>query len=75
LNLVRHDLGFSKTEKRFPMKGICLSIYSRAVNAEAPLDEVLASFFPWCADWEAELRQLFGAYVEAKQKQNVLGLR
>jgi ABC-type glutathione transport system ATPase component len=37
MNLVRHDLGFSKTDKRFPMKGTCLSIYSRAVNAEAPL--------------------------------------
>jgi DNA helicase-2/ATP-dependent DNA helicase PcrA len=72
MNLVRHDLGFSKTAKRFPMKGTCLSIYSRAVNAEAPLGEVLGSFFPWCADWEAELRTLFGAYVEAKQKQNVL---
>ncbi len=33
MNLVRHDLGFSKTEKRFPMKGTCLAIYSRAVNA------------------------------------------
>jgi DNA helicase II / ATP-dependent DNA helicase PcrA len=72
MNLVRHDLGFSKTEKRFPMKGTCLSIYSRAVNAEASLGEVLGSFFPWCAEWEAELKTLFGAYVEAKQKQNVL---
>jgi DNA helicase II / ATP-dependent DNA helicase PcrA len=72
MNLVRHDLGFSKLEKRFPMKGTCLSIYSRVVNAEAPLGEVLGSFFPWCAEWEAELRALFGAYVEAKQKQNVL---
>jgi superfamily I DNA/RNA helicase len=72
MNLVRHDLGFSKMEKRFPMKGTCLSIYSRVVNAEAPLDEVLGSFFPWCAEWEAALQKLFGAYVEAKQKQNVL---
>ncbi len=72
MNLVRHDLGFSKTSKRFPMKGTCLAIYSRAVNAQAPLGEVLGSFFPWCAEWEAELRTLFAAYVEAKQKQNVL---
>ena len=50
----------------------CLAIYSRAVNAEAPLDEVLGGSFPWCAEWESELRQLFAAYVEAKQKQNVL---
>jgi DNA helicase-2/ATP-dependent DNA helicase PcrA len=72
LNLVRHDLGFSKTEKRFPAKGTCLAIYSRVVNAKAPLDEVLNSVFPWCATWEAELRQLFSAYVETKQRQNVL---
>ena len=72
MNLVRHDLGFSKMAKRFPMKATCLAIYSRAVNAETPLPEVLASAFPWCAEWEAELRQIFAAYVEAKQKQNVL---
>ena len=32
MNLIRHDLGFSKNDKRFPMKGTCLSIYSRVVS-------------------------------------------
>ncbi len=72
MNLVRHDLGFSKTEERFPAKNTCLAIYSRAVNAELPLDEVLGASFPWCAGWETELKALFGAYVEAKQRQHVL---
>ena len=72
MNLIRHDLGYSKTERRFPAKNTCLSIYSRAINAESPLDEVLGSHFPWCAEWEAELRALFAAYVEAKQRQHVL---
>ena len=72
MNLVRHDLGLSKMPKRFPMKGTCLSIYSRAVNAEAAIEDVLGRYFPWCAEWEGELRRLFAAYVEAKQKQNVL---
>jgi DNA helicase-2/ATP-dependent DNA helicase PcrA len=72
MNLVRHDLGFSRTKERFPAKGTCLAIYSRAVNAQAPLGEVLGSSFPWCAMWEAELRQLFAAYVAAKQQQCVL---
>src|SRR5204863_7365780 len=31
MNLVRHNLGFSKTESRFPTKSTCLAIYSRAV--------------------------------------------
>ena len=72
MNLIRHELGFSKMATRFPTKGTCLQIYSRCVNTELPLDEILPEYFPWCADWEAELHQLFGAYVEAKQRQNVL---
>jgi DNA helicase-2/ATP-dependent DNA helicase PcrA len=72
LNLVRHDLGLSHTEKRFPSKGTCLAIYSRAVNAEAELAEVLLRAFPWCIAWQEELTQLFRAYVEAKQAQSVL---
>ncbi len=70
--IVRHELGLSKTEARFPQKGTCLSIYSRAVNAEAPLAEVLKEAFPWCLKVESGLRELFAAYVETKQKQAVL---
>jgi DNA helicase-2/ATP-dependent DNA helicase PcrA len=70
--IVRHDLGLTKTEARFPQKGTCLAIYSRAVNAEAPLPEVLGTAFPWCIRAEAGLRDLFAAYVEAKQRQSVL---
>ena len=35
MNLVRHALGFSKTETRFPTKGTCISIYSRCDGADA----------------------------------------
>ena len=72
INLARHELGLSKTESRFPTKGTCLSIYSRCVNTEAPIEQVLGKFFPWCSGWSNELKQLFVAYVEAKQAQNVL---
>ena len=50
----------------------CLAIYSRAVNTQMPLGEVLGGVYPWCAGWETQLRQLFALYVEAKQTQNVL---
>ena len=72
MNLVRHTLGFSKTESRFPTKRTCLAIYSRAVNSGDPLDEMLGSNFPWCAAWEKQLRELFAAYTEIKQQHNVL---
>jgi DNA helicase-2/ATP-dependent DNA helicase PcrA len=72
MNLVRHDKGFSKTKSRFPTKGTCLAIYSRCVNAETAIEQVLGTSFPWCAGWAAELKELFACYVEAKQKHNVL---
>ncbi len=72
MNLVRHELGLSATKQRFPQKGTCLAIYSAVVNTRAALAEVLQASFPWCAQWEDELKRLFRAYVEAKQAQQVL---
>ena len=72
MNLVRNDLGQAKKSRRFPKKATCLAIYSRVVNAQAPLDECLTKSFPWCEEWAADLRGLFRAYVEAKQSRNVL---
>ena len=72
LDLVRHDLGLSATKNRFPAKGTCIAIYSRVVNGEASLDDVLADAYPWCAPWRDALTQLFEGYVRIKQAQNVL---
>jgi DNA helicase II / ATP-dependent DNA helicase PcrA len=72
LDLARQELGFAKTNKRFPRKATCLAIYSRAVNSRAPLQQLLLEAYPWCSAWQAELEALFGAYVGAKQAQQVL---
>jgi DNA helicase-2/ATP-dependent DNA helicase PcrA len=72
LNIVRHELGLSQAKTRFPAKGTCIAIYSRVVNAEETLEAVLKQYFPWCGMWAGELRDLFAAYVAAKQSQNVL---
>ena len=72
MNLVRHELGFSAKQTRFPTKSTCIAIYSRVVNSEASIREVLKTSYPWVLEWEEELKQLFAAYVEAKQAQNVL---
>jgi DNA helicase-2/ATP-dependent DNA helicase PcrA len=72
MNLVRHELGFSAKQSRFPTKSTCIAIYSRVVNSEASIKDILKSSYPWVLEWEEELKQLFAAYVEAKQAQNVL---
>ena len=72
MNLVRHELGLSSKEKRFPAKSTCFAIYSRVVNTGASLSHVLDQSYPWCREWEADLKRLFAAYVSAKQAQSVL---
>ncbi|MGE0874351.1 MAG: ATP-dependent helicase [Burkholderiales bacterium] len=66
LDLARHELGLSKSEKRFPRKDTCLAIYSHCVNTQGTLEQTLQAAFPWCAEWGAELKTLFAAYVERK---------
>ena len=71
--LVRHaQLAGGATKTRFPGAGTCLAIYSRTVNSESPLADVLSDNYPWCAALEEKLRELFGAYVSAKQAQQIL---
>ena len=72
MDVVRHELALSRTARRFPKKDTCLAIYSRCVNARLSLPEALSDTFPWCLDWEAEIRDLFRGYVAQKQKSHVL---
>ncbi|MDH4109325.1 MAG: ATP-dependent helicase [Gammaproteobacteria bacterium] len=72
LDVARHELGLSKQQRRFPKKDTCLAIYSRCVNAREAVEDCLRVHFPWCEDWEEELKQLFRAYVAAKQASQAL---
>ena len=72
LNLVRDEMGLSEQARRFPKKATCLAIYSHAVNAQTGLGPVLQRAFPWCQEWQPELKRLFGGYVAAKQHQQVV---
>ena len=72
LALSRQGLGFSDSEKRFPMAPTCLSILSRTLNTRQPLAELLAAQFPWVAEHEADLLRLFVAFGEAKLQQQSL---
>ncbi len=72
IGIVRERLGLAAARRRFPLKATCLAIYSRCVNAQAPLDRVLADDYPWCADSHAELKALFRGYVAEKLAQATL---
>jgi len=72
MDVVRHERGLSKGEKRFPRKDTCLAIYSHRVNTQRPLAETLALMYPWCSEWQEELTGLFREYVDRKIKNQSL---
>src|SRR6202048_2356817 len=52
MDVVRHDLGFSAKEKRFPRKDACLAIYTYRVNTRLSLKQTIEEQYPWCRGWE-----------------------
>ena len=72
MNVERSKLNLPKSDKRFPLKGTCLDIYSRCVNTQKPLDIILKKYFPWCLEHQERLGELFNGYTTTKELQRVL---
>ena len=74
LDFVRQQHGHASSRRRFPRAQTMLDIYSRTVNAQTPLSEVLAGSFPWCSEHREALAELFRSYGERKRALGVLDL-
>jgi DNA helicase-2/ATP-dependent DNA helicase PcrA len=72
IDVLRTRAELPKVARRFPRKDTCLAIYSHRVNTGGTLQDTLEHEFPWCAEWADELKGLFRAYVQAKQRQALL---
>jgi DNA helicase II / ATP-dependent DNA helicase PcrA len=72
MDVIRHELGFSAKDKRFPRKDACLAIYTYRVNTRLSLKQTIEEQYPWCREWEQDLTRLYREYVGRKQKNNVL---
>ncbi|OUS26426.1 ATP-dependent DNA helicase [Gammaproteobacteria bacterium 45_16_T64] len=66
LDMLRHELEFTQTDKRFPKKNTCLNIYSKCINSQQDIADILRLDFPYCREWESELKQLFSRYTQSK---------
>jgi DNA helicase-2/ATP-dependent DNA helicase PcrA len=74
LDYVREQQGAAAGRRRFPRAQTMLDIYSRTVNAQTQLQEVLAASFPWCAEHRDVLAEVFRAYGARKRALGVLDL-
>ncbi len=74
IDLIREERGHAESRRRFPRAATMLDIYSRVVNAQAPLADVLAEQFPWCAEHHERLGEAFRSYGARKRALGVLDL-
>jgi DNA helicase-2/ATP-dependent DNA helicase PcrA len=74
IDLIREEHGHAQSKRRFPKKSTLLDIYSRTVNAQRTLSEVVTEHFPWCGDHIDEIGALFKAYTARKRALSVLDL-
>ncbi len=70
--IVRTELGYGERGKRFPKKETLAGVYSRMVNSQAKLEDVLDCDYPWVAKHVDELRTIFTNYTKSKRSNQVL---
>lgn len=71
-SLVRSELGLADRGSRFPKADTVASIYSRMVNEQSKLGDVVRTSFPWCSDHIDAFREVFSAYTQRKRRNNAL---
>jgi DNA helicase II / ATP-dependent DNA helicase PcrA len=74
LDFVRQEQGHVSSRRRFPRAPTMLDIYSRTVNAQTSLAEVLAESFPWCSEHRDALAGSFRAYGARKRALELVDL-
>ena len=72
INLLRNSLGLTEKKKRFPKKDTLANIYSKMINQQKNLDEILSSEYPQFLDYYYEIEKLFIEYVNYKKEHQLM---
>ncbi len=72
LDVLRLEHGLVGTERRAPRAGVCADIYTRCVNTQTPVRDVVLRDFPWCGDFTSQLAEMFRGYVTHKRRHGLV---
>ena len=72
MDLMREQFGLSGTDTRTPRSRTLVDVYSRCVNTQRPLSDVLAVDFPWCEPHRDAIAALFRAFTERKRASSLV---
>jgi DNA helicase-2/ATP-dependent DNA helicase PcrA len=72
MQLSRAQLGFGRGEKRFPKKESLHHIYSRHLNTERPLADILHEEYAQFVEFAGDIERIFADYVSRKAERNLV---
>ncbi|MGN6682315.1 MAG: ATP-dependent helicase [Streptosporangiaceae bacterium] len=71
-DVLRGNHGLISTERRTPRAAVCADIYTRCVNTQQPVTDVVKAGFPWCTSFTGALSEMFRAYVAHKRSHGLV---
>ena len=72
IGILRTEGGYDQKGRRFPRADLILSLWSKHINTQKPLEELLDEEAPQFIDDLAAIETLHRGYEERKKKQNVM---
>src|SRR5579872_3028796 len=72
VDLIREGLGMPLTGRRVARKTTLAEIYSRTINQQRPLAEVLAEHYPWCLEAAVEIAEVCRELTRRKRESQLL---
>ena len=73
IDMIRDDVvSGNAAKRRFPRKATLIDLYSRAVNTDAALGDVIRGNAPWCLELLEPIAEICRSYVCRKQRLGLL---
>ncbi len=72
MQLSRAALGFAAASKRFPKKETLHYVYSRHVNTDIAVDDILRDEYPQFVEYCADFARIYADYTVRKQSRNLV---
>jgi len=72
VNLMRMQLGFHKSQKRFPRKRTILEVISKSVNKSEDIADVLYDEYPQFMEFTEEIKKIRTEYNKYKRQKSLL---
>jgi DNA helicase-2/ATP-dependent DNA helicase PcrA len=73
IQLCRAQLGYADAKKkRFPRKETLHYVYSRHINTDIPVDDILRDEYAQFVDYHEDFLRIFGDYIRRKTERNLV---